>query len=74
MRVAASVPEHGVADTDILHAVAHPLRTLNDQGDLSSVMVVGPARNGVILEVGLVDDDTDLRVVHARPARRKYWP
>ncbi len=74
MRIAASARKHGVAAADILHAVAHPLRTFTDQGDLSLVMVVGPARNGVILEVGLVDDDTDLRVVHAQPARRKCRP
>jgi len=74
VRVAVSARKHGVADADILHAVAHPLRTFTDQGDLGVVMVIGPARNGVVLEVGLVDDDTDPRVIHAQPARRRYWP
>lgn len=74
MRIAASARKHGVADADILHAVAHPLRAFTDQGDLSLVMVIGPARNGVVLEIGLVDDDTDPRVIHAQPARLKYWP
>lgn len=73
MRVAASAHKHGVADQDIRHALAHPLRTFTDQGDDSLVMVIGTARNGQVLEVGLVDDD-DPRVIHAQPARRKYWP
>lgn len=74
MRVAASAHRHGVADPDIRHALAHPLRTFTDQGDVSVVMVIGTARNGQVLEVGLVDDDEDPRVIHAQPARRKYWP
>lgn len=74
MRIAASARKHGVADADIVHAVTHPLRTFTDQGDLSLVMVIGPARNGVVLEVGVVDDDADPRVIHAQPVRRKCWP
>ena len=74
MRIVASARKHGVADDDILHAVAHPLRTYTDQGDFGLVMVIGPARSGVVLEVGLVDDEDDSRVVHAQPARRTYWP
>ena len=75
MRIVASARKHGVADEDILHAVAHPLRTCTDQGDFDLVMVVGPARSGVVLiEVGVVDDEDDPRGGHAQPARRKFWP
>ena len=74
MRIVASARKHGLAAEDILHAVAHPLRTYTDQGDFGLVMVIGPARNGIVIEVGVVDDEDDPRVVHAQSARRKYWP
>jgi len=45
-----------------------------DQGDHGLTMVVGTARDGQVLEVGVVEDDDDPRAVHAQPARPKYWP
>ena len=37
-------------------------------------MIIGPARNGAMLEVGVVPDDADPRTIHAMPVRRKFWP
>jgi len=54
LRIVASAGKHGVAEDDILHAVAHPLRTYTDQGDFSLVIVIGPARNVIVVEVGAV--------------------
>jgi len=62
-----------VQDADILHALANPLRGLASQGEHEVTMIVGPARDGLMLEVGVVFDD-DPRAIHAMPARRKYWP
>jgi hypothetical protein len=73
MRITASAKRHGVPDADILHALANPLRDYTSQGDHAVTMIIGPARDGLVLEVGVVFDD-EPRAIHAMPARRKYWP
>lgn len=72
MRVVGSARRHGVADADMRHALSHYLRVYDDQGEVA--MFVGPARNGTVLEIGVVLDDDDPRIVHAMRARPKYWP
>lgn len=52
----------------------HPIRIVPSQGDREVLMYVGPARDGTVLEVGLINDEEDHRVIHAQPARAKYWP
>lgn len=37
-------------------------------------MFIGSAQNGAVLEVGVIEDDDDPRIIHAMPARTKYWP
>ncbi|MCG2799578.1 MAG: hypothetical protein L6367_13715 [Cellulomonas sp.] len=55
----------------MLHALVHPLRAFEGRDEVH--MVIGPARDGRVLEVGIVDDD-DPRVIHAMTARPKFWP
>ncbi|WP_159618098.1 hypothetical protein [Ruania rhizosphaerae] len=50
------------------------VRVYAEQGDAEVAMFIGPARNGDMLEIGVVLDADDPRVIHAMPARRKYWP
>ncbi|CAM5781852.1 hypothetical protein [Cellulomonas persica] len=71
MRIRASARNHGVADADIPHAIEHDVRAF-DSGEV--LMIIGPARNGAMLEVGVVPDDADPRTIHAMPVRRKFWP
>jgi len=71
VRITASARKRGVTDADILHPIDHFVRTF-DGGEV--LMVIGPARNGAMLEVGVVQDDADPRTIHAMPARRKFWP
>jgi hypothetical protein len=71
VRISKSARRHGIADKDIMHALSHPLRIL-DQDDIS--MIVGPSRTGVLLEVGVLNLCTDPAVVHAMPLRPKYHP
>jgi predicted transcriptional regulator len=72
MRITESARGHGVMDHDIHHAVRYYLRIYEDQGDVA--MLIGPAADGSILEIGVVLDDEDPRIIHAMRARRKYWP
>ncbi|MGB4918666.1 MAG: hypothetical protein WBO89_13220 [Propionicimonas sp.] len=55
---------------DILHAYRNPLR-IWDLGD-GFTMMIGPNRAAIILEVGYVEGDVAMVIVHAMPARDKY--
>jgi hypothetical protein len=74
VRITESARRRGIADEDMLHAITHHLSYFVDEGDEELVMFIGPARNGAVLEVGVVEDDEDPRIIHAMPARRKFWP
>ena len=69
--VAESARKHGVADDDMLHALRNFVRTFaQDEG---FTMVVGPARDAQLLEVGFVEStEGDLIVVHAMVARDRF--
>ncbi len=54
----------------ILHAVDHPIRVFDL--DAGFTMVVGADTASRLLEVGVVEGDRGLVVVHAMPARRKF--
>jgi hypothetical protein len=71
MRIAESARRHGVSDEDIRHALGNAMRIL-DEDDLT--MVLGPARTGDPLEVGVLNIEDDPIVVHAMPLRPKYFP
>ncbi|MBM9464709.1 hypothetical protein JL108_14725 [Aeromicrobium sp. YIM 150415] len=72
MRITASARRHGIADEDILHALRHLLRVYEGRDEV--LLVIGTARDGRIIEVGIADPDLDPRVVHAMRARPKFWP
>lgn len=74
MRITGSARKHGVKDADMLHALEHYIRVFTDQGDTELAMFIGPARSGAVLEVGVIEDDDDPRIIHAMPARAKFWP
>ena len=74
VRIVSTARKHGIADADVPHALRHPLRDYPDQGTHKLTLVIGPARDGSILEVGIVEDEVETRVVHAMPARPRYWP
>jgi hypothetical protein len=52
--IVGSARKHGIADEDMLHAYRNPIRAFESDG---LVMLVGPDRNGALLEVGVVDAD-----------------
>ncbi len=70
--IADSARRHGVPDEDILHAWRNPVRT--EYVDEGLTMLVGPARDASLLELGIADSEDGPVIVHAMRARKKYLP
>lgn len=73
MRILDSARKHGIADADMLHAVTNALWVVQD-ADGEVVIFVGPASDGTVLEVGVVPDEADPRIIHAMHVRAKFLP
>lgn len=72
VRIAQTARRHGVADEDMLHAARNAIRRRKDD---QFTMLIGAARDGSLLEVGILDADSDDPVViHAMPVRPKFLP
>jgi hypothetical protein len=73
VRIAQPARKHDIADEDMFHAVRNSIAQWHLDDDLT--MRVGPARDGELLEVGVLGVDTDDPViVHAMRARPQYLP
>lgn len=73
MRIAQTARKHGIADEDMSHAVRNPIAQWKLDDDFT--MRVGAARDGDLLEIGVLGIDTDDPViVHAMGARPQYLP
>jgi hypothetical protein len=73
VRIGQTARKHGIADEDMLHAVRNPI--MQWRLDDEFTMRVGPARDGDLLEIGVLGIDTDDPViVHAMRARPQYLP
>lgn len=68
--VLASARKHGVADEDMVHAYHHPIRVLL-LDDLT--MLLGFDRSARLLEVGVSNREGIDFIVHAMPARPKFF-
>lgn len=70
--IADSARKRRIPDEDILHAYRNHTAGFNMEHGLT--MVIGPALDGVLIEVGyVVSDDGAHVIIHAmRPARRKF--
>ncbi|HMH92566.1 MAG TPA: hypothetical protein VK586_15950 [Streptosporangiaceae bacterium] len=49
MRISEPARKHGISDEDIWHAIRNMMRTVSESDDL--IMVIGPARSGMPLEI-----------------------
>ena len=67
-----SARKHGVADDDMLHALRNFVRAFAE--DEGFTMVVGPARDAELLEVGFIEatDSGRMLVIHAMVARDRF--
>jgi hypothetical protein len=70
--IAPSARRHGIDDLDMLHAYRNPI-LVNYLGD-DLTMLIGPARDGTPLEVGVADSEDGPVIVHAMRARPKFLP
>jgi hypothetical protein len=68
--IAPSALKHDLGEEEILHAFRNPVRVW----DLSDgfTMIVGPDAAAIFLEVGYIDGDTAVVIVHAMRAREKF--
>jgi hypothetical protein len=72
MRIGEPARRHGVTDNDIAHATRTAIRRVRMDGDLT--MLTGPATDGALLEIGVLDlDGEDPVVIHAMPLRPKFY-
>jgi hypothetical protein len=73
VRIAQTARKHGIAEEDMSRAVRNPIAQWQLDDDFT--MRVGPARDGNLLEIGVLGIDTDDPViVHAMGARPQYLP
>jgi len=64
VRIGEPARKHGVGDADIWHAVRTAIRKIDMADDLT--MLIGPARDGTPLEIGVLDlNGEDPVVIHA---------
>ena len=68
--IAPSGRKHGVGEGGILHAYRNPIRVW-DLGE-GFTMTVGDTASAAMLEVGYVEGDMAVVIVHAVPARERF--
>ena len=74
VHIAASARKHGVLDVDVRHAVRWALRRAFQGDQPTRVLFIGTDRAGRLLEVVVLDPDTDDAVaIHAMPLREKFY-
>ena len=65
--IADSARRHGITDENILHAWRNQIGA--KYYDDGFTMTVGPSRSADLLEIGTVDADDGLVIIHAMEAR-----
>lgn len=71
MKVVESARKHGVEDEDMHHAIENAIVIFGAEPP-ATLMYVGPARNGTLLEVAVMLDDPEDLIIHAMEARTKW--
>lgn len=72
MRIGKPAGKHGVHEADVWHAVRRAVRRVVLEEGLT--MLIGPARDGALLEIGILHlDGEDPVIVHAMPLRPKFY-
>lgn len=68
--IAESAYKHGIDSDDMMHAFHHAI-TAFDLGD-GFIMLVGPALDATLLEIGYITSTDAHVIVHAMKARPTY--
>lgn len=72
MRIGDPARKHGVTDADMWHAARTAVRRVELDEELT--MLIGPAADGALLEIGVLDfDGDDPVVIHAMRLRPKFY-
>ena len=72
MRIGGPARKHGVPDADISHGIRNATHKIDMDEDLT--MLIGPARDGAPLELGVLGlDGDDPVIIHALPLRAKFY-
>jgi hypothetical protein len=71
VEIAESARKHDIPDEDRRHAASLPLRLIHQDAD--RVLIIGPAFNGQLLEVVVLDPDEDPVAIHADLLSRKFY-
>ncbi len=72
MEIADSARKHGIEDKDMLHATRLPISLIRQNDRL--LLVIGPDRNAQLLEIVILDPDSDEPVIiHADILRPKFY-
>jgi hypothetical protein len=72
VRIGAPARKHDIADDDMLHAVRTAMRRVVMDDEL--MMLIGPARDGALLEIGVLDiDGEDPVLIHAMALRPTFY-
>ncbi|MDA8300543.1 MAG: hypothetical protein M0005_03145 [Actinomycetota bacterium] len=73
MRIGPPAWKHGVSEEDIRHAVRNAMRRIDLDEDLT--MLIGPAADGTLLEIGVLGlEGEDPVVIHAMELSRRFYP
>lgn len=74
MEILASALKHGVAVEDIDHAWTNAIRYVEyEYHGQDRLLVIGPNRHGLMLELVAVPADIPLRIIHADRLRPKFF-
>lgn len=72
MRIGGPAHRHGITGADVEHAVRNAFRRIAMDDDLT--MLIGPATDGRLLEIGVLDlAGDDPVVIHAMVLRAKFF-
>ncbi len=71
MRIGDPARKHGVTDADMWHASRTAVRRV--ELDEEFTMLIGPAADGALLEIGVLDIDGNDPVIHAMRLRPKFY-
>lgn len=71
MRIGGPARKHGGADADSWHAARKAVRRVDMDEDVT--MLLGPAADGAMLAIGVLDlNGDDPVIIHAMPLRTKF--
>ncbi len=73
MRIGEPARKHGIADEDMLHAIRNAIRQVDMDDGMT--MSIGAARDGALLEIGVLDfEGEDPVIIHVMRLRPKFNP